>query len=370
MGHPGPVRDVPSKTERASQNAAERMKSNPPENRLGPNYYRILPWLGMPVGGLAMYWVLRGIDPAHLVTVFSNAAYFPLLLLPLSVLLEQWLRAIKWRLLLARSKRIGTLRLLGAIMAGYLSNILAPLGISPFVRGWLIARLEGLPFFHLLATVVVDRLADASAFLLFAVTALMAYRFPAALDSVQSGFFWGMMTNLALISALTAMLVGLKFYVRRPSGKAPFVFRWVPRRVYRPLAGFTRSFLGGVQLPETLPALLAIAVASIGMKLIALSYFILAGMAFNVMLPLLDYLVLMVFLGFLNFFATSLKIVGGFTAGAVFALGVFGVEVETALAMTLAVLGATQLTVIAGGAVAFWAQGTTLADLKSRTDEP
>lgn len=118
-----------------------KMNSRPSRNRRGSNYYRVLPWLGLPMGAAALYWVLRGLDPARLAAVISTASIFPLLLLPLSVLLEQWLRAVKWRLLLAPAKRVGTLRLFGAIMAGYFSNILAPLGISPFVRGWLIARI-------------------------------------------------------------------------------------------------------------------------------------------------------------------------------------------------------------------------------------
>lgn len=346
------------------------MNSRPSQNRRGSKYYRILPWLGLPMGAGALYWVLRGLDPARLAAVISTAAVFPLLLLPLSVLLEQWLRAVKWRLLLASTKRIGSLRLLGAIMAGFLGNILAPVGVSPFVRGWLIARLEKLPFSHLMATVVVDRLTDAVAFLLFGLAALAAYGFPATMASVRVGFFWAMMTNLALISTLTAILAGWKAYARRPPGKTPLVLKWIPGRVYQPLARFTRSFLEGVRLPGGLPALLVIAGASILMKLIALGYFVLAGMAFNVSLAPLDYLVLMVFLGFLNFFATSLKIVGGFTAGAIFALESFGVEVETALVMTLAVLGATQLTVIVAGSAALWVQGTTLASLKSHSEAP
>ena len=78
----------------------------------------MLPWLGLPVGIASLYWVLRGLDPARLAAVISTTAIFPLLLIPLAVLLEQWLRAVKWRLLLASTKPIGSLRLLGAIMAG------------------------------------------------------------------------------------------------------------------------------------------------------------------------------------------------------------------------------------------------------------
>ena len=72
------------------------------------------------------------------------------------------------------------------------------------------------------------------------------------------------------------------------------------------------------------------------------------------------YLFVMVFLGFLVILAGTLRIVGGFTAGAVFVLEGLGVEVEKALAMTLIVQAATLSTVALCGAAALWAQGLTL----------
>jgi cytochrome c553 len=77
-----------------------------------------------------------------------------LLVLGATILLEQWLRGWKWRQILFDLKPISRARLLGAILAGYGVAILVPLGISPLVRSWLIARLEGLRMATVLVTTV------------------------------------------------------------------------------------------------------------------------------------------------------------------------------------------------------------------------
>ena len=50
------------------------------------------------------------------------------------------MRAWKWRQILSPLKLIGTLRLFGAVMAGYLIAILIPLGFGTIARSWIIAR--------------------------------------------------------------------------------------------------------------------------------------------------------------------------------------------------------------------------------------
>ena len=72
----------------------------------------------------------------------------------------------------------------------------------------------------------------------------------------------------------------------------------------------------------------------------------------------------MVFLGFLVIVGHFARVVGGFTIGAVFALGLFGVHEEEALAMSLIVQASNLLSVACVGAFALWLQGVALADLR------
>ena len=56
---------------------------------------------------------------------------------------------------------------------------------------------------------------------------------------------------------------------------------------------------------------------------------------------------------------------GGFTIGAVIALGLFGVPKEEALAMALIVQGSTLFTVASLGGIVLWLQGIGTADLRA-----
>ena len=73
----------------------------------------------------------------------------------------------------------------------------------------------------------------------------------------------------------------------------------------------------------------------------------------------------MVFLGFVHIVGAFAKIPGSFVIGAIFALGLFDVGEEKALAMVLVVQASSVLSVASIGALALWRQGVVLADLRA-----
>ncbi len=123
-----------------------------------------LSFLGGVIGFAAVGWLAAGLDygQSHRVLVGADPAY--LAVLPLAVAAEQLVRAWKWRQILHPLRSIGTARLFGAIMAGYLANLLVPLGLSTLVRSWLVARIEALRMSAVLASVAIDRLIDGIVF--------------------------------------------------------------------------------------------------------------------------------------------------------------------------------------------------------------
>ena len=64
------------------------------------------------------------------------------MLLVVAILLDFLIHGWKWRQLLYDLKPVSSLRLAAALLAGYGSNMLVPLGIGPLVRAWLVARLD------------------------------------------------------------------------------------------------------------------------------------------------------------------------------------------------------------------------------------
>lgn len=335
-------------------------------------WHRTLPWFGLAAGALLLAWVLRDLETSRFLRAIGDAEPWPLFLVPVSIIAESLIRAEKWRHMLAPLVTVARRRLFGAIMAGYFANMLTPVRVSPLVRAWLVARLENMPTMSLLATIALDRTIDGLVFVGFVILALATVTFPERGETVREALIWGGGASLLLMAAIIATLIGLRrgLAARLASMASRLPVRRLPARWRRATARFTDEFVDGVVWPRESWRGVLVVVASVVIKLVAISYFMWAGIAFGVVLPLEAYLYLMVFLGFLIILTGILKIVGGFTAGAVFALQSFGVGIEVALAMTLVVQALSHATVAIIGAATLWLQGVGLNTLlKSRSEK-
>lgn len=326
-------------------------------------------WLGWLVGLLALLWVLRDFDLEQLQTELATADYRFLLPLPFLIAFEQLIRAFKWRQFLFFFRPVGVWRLFGAIMVGYLSNHVVPVRVSPLVRAWLVARLEGMRVGTVLASIVLDRIIDGFVFVAITVAALTFVAFPDETGTVREGLIWGGAGSLAAFSVLVAGLLLLRRIVGRGTVLPKALLRRIPDRLARPVNAFAALFAEGIVLPREGWRRVMIVAASAAIKLVATLHFVFAGLAFDVLLAPMEYVFIMVFLGFLIILAGMLRIVGGFTVGSVFVLGGFGVDVETALAMAVIVQAASFLTLAVTGAIALWAEGISPRELRARGAE-
>lgn len=318
---------------------------------------------------VALYaWVLRKFDFDKFLSLLGSADYRLVILLPFAIVAEQLLRGVKWRQLLSPLGAIGVWRLFGAVMAGYFSNHVAPVRISPLMRAWLVARRGGLSVSAVLASVTIERLIDGVVFLFFVVAAVSLVTYPGDAKTVESRLWIGVVSSIALFTGLGLALIGWRWLVRqRPQALDP-IYRRLPRRIADPIREFGALFADGIVLPREIWRLVIIVVCAILMKFMAATHLAIAGAAFGIYLEPMQYLFIMVCLGFLIILASTLKIVGGFIAGSVFLLQGFGIAAEPALAIALVVRGCSFLTVVTTGAAALWIEGVSLADLKTRAD--
>ena len=320
---------------------------------------------GAVIGVAAITWVLWRIDFQRLGEVIAQAEIGFVLLVPLAIATEQLVRAWKWRQILHGIKAIGAVRLFGAIMAGYFANFLIPIGISPFVRSWLVARLEGLRMGAVLATAPIDRFVDGVVFSGFVAAALGFAAFPDPGGGIRLGLIAGGAGGLVLFSLL---LAGLAYWKRTPGlggGWSAGLIARLPGRLADPVSGFLGSFTDGIVWPREAGRGAGIIVASVGIKLIAATHFLWAGLAFGVLLRPADYIFLLVFLGFLVILTRIARVPGGFFVGNVFALDLLGVADEQALAMVLLVHVSTLGTISGVGATALWRNGIAIGELVS-----
>jgi hypothetical protein len=328
----------------------------------GARWRRCAPWIGGALCLAALAWVLRGIDLDHLLAALVSADPRMLALVPVAIAGEQLVHAWKWRQLLCRLRPIGTPSLFGAIMAGYFAGRLFPIGVSPLVRSWLVARREGLRTSSVLATVTIDRLVDGIVFVGFVPVALVLVAVPDLTSGLRAALYWGAGGSLVLFVLL---LLALAVYRNQAIGGARW-FVWcidrLPRRLAEPTHRLARSFAEGILWPRETARRLGVVLASVVMNLIAGTQLLWAGLALGVLLKPEEYLFLMVCVGFVAYFA---RMLAGFTIGAVFTLGLLGVPEEQALVMALIVQSSDLLTFAGIGVLVLWRHGVTLTELRT-----
>lgn len=321
---------------------------------------------GGAVGLAALAWVLARVDYARLGDVLAAADPRYLTLLLFAIVIEQFVRAWKWRQILHPLRAIGTLRLFGAIMAGHLASLLVPIGLSPLVRSWLVARLEALRVSAVLASVAIDRLIDGIVFAGLVLFVVVFAVFPDPHGEIRLGLVVGATGSLGVITIALALLWQHKHAAAEGLGWVLRVADRLPRSFAARARALALSFAEGIVWPAEPWRRASIIVASIFIKLIKASHFLWAGLALGVLLSPVAYLVLLAILGFIMILAHLARAPGGFIVGAVFALELFQVGEERAVAMVTVVVAASLLAIGVCGAVTLWRHGIALGDLRTR----
>lgn len=329
-----------------------------------PTHRRWLPWAGALIGLASLAWVLRRFDLDRFVTTLAGADIFYLALVPASLIAEQLVRAWKWRQILSPLKLISTLRLFGAVMAGYLIASLIPFGFGTIARSWIIARSDQLKLPAVLATVALDRITDGVIFACLVPIALFAVAFADPTGGIRTGLVWSGAGSLVFFVLVGCALWAYKRGMLSQHGMVARLIKRLPARLSQPISRLALSFSDGIVWPKDRWRGFAIMLASLAIKLLAASHLLWAGLAFGVVLAPAQYIFILVFLGFLIILGHFARVAGSFIIGGIFVLGLMDVPNEQALAMVLVVEAANLLSIAAIGALSIWWQGIALAELR------
>jgi uncharacterized membrane protein YbhN (UPF0104 family) len=291
----------------------------------------------------------------------------PVWILPLLALvaLGELTRALKWRLILTPVRSVGVVRLYGAIMIGYLSNLVVPLRVSPLVRAYLIRAKEGIPTSTVLATVAIDRLADGLVSVGLLAAVLVAMPLPPSLAEVRVAL---VTAGWVLLGTYLAVVVLLALAARAPHAGGRIWFglgRPLPRRWRAWLVGAGRRFARGLVIPRSGWGRLGVVLFALAHKATQVWQIQIAARAFNVNLGFAVGLFLVLFLGAAVIAAGMLGIRGGYYAATAVGLGWFGLAEEIGLAMGVLMGGASLATVALLGLVFLWVEGIGVRELRA-----
>jgi glycosyltransferase 2 family protein len=328
----------------------------------------IMRWIAPLIGGaLALsiiFFLYRDLNFNRFLVELKGAKFWWIIVLAAAILVEQFIQGWKWRQLLYDLKAISSWRLTGAFLAGYGANIFVPLGISPLVRSWLVARLEGLRMATVLVTTGISRFIDGIVFAIIAGIVAIAGQIPKVEGDLQAGLAAAGGFNLIIFSGVLWLLFNSRAQFAQDNSKISRIIDWLATKSRGRFGDLRSSLANGIIWPRQSSRQVGIIAASFTMKGLAATHFLWSGLAFGIVLGAFDYLFLMVFAGFAIIISRFIRIPGGFVIGSGFALKLLGVPDEAALAMILFNQMISLILVVGIGLVVLWRSGIDIRNIR------
>jgi uncharacterized protein (TIRG00374 family) len=266
--------------------------------------------------------ILRSVNLTTLAHAFAGIVWFWATSVFLLNIINTWVEAARWRLILGSVKRDTRLSsTFAALLVGVLGNSVLPLRLGDGARAYHLARREKVPLASSLATVMLDRVMDVTFFLVMVVITGFYFHFPLLIK--RGGLLGGIALAAALIGLLALMRFGKNLHVRFDGRLGQKLME----QIHRFTAGLSCLKSAGVLLPVS-----ALSTLSWGLRLVmVLTIF----KAFRFDLPFIAAPVLLIFSN-LGIAAVSTPAnLGGFELSTLAALKLFGVETELALSCAL-----------------------------------
>jgi hypothetical protein len=197
--------------------------------------------IGILISIVFVYLTLRGVNTTEIWASLKNKEYMFLLPITALFLFTQFLRSIRWGIILSPIKAIDQRSLLPISFVGFMAIILAPMRVGEIVRPYLINRKESIPISSGIGTILVERTMDLV--ILFAL-------FSMVLSQISLPDWAGKSTEI-LIGILAAELALIVFIFWAPHklnhilDKISYVF---PEKIARSVKGLINNLVHGFRV--------------------------------------------------------------------------------------------------------------------------
>ena len=278
---------------------------------------------GLLVSAVLLYVFFGSVDAAEIVDAIAAVDLRPLLPAVLVYFFGVWLRAARWRRLLAAFTDVPTSRLFRVIIIGFAVNNVLPLRLGEVVRAFLLRHSSSIPLATTLGCIMLERCLDVAV-----LCGLMAF---VSLFIPLDGWLAGLASFAWMVTAAAFIALVLLFAAPRS------FLRWVMSvavraggRLSQRLGRLVESFLSGIRAIETPRALLSVGYLSVACWVaeLGLYYWVMVAFGFDSGIPSLV----------LGMVAANLATVLPSSPGYV---GTFDVPLRAALSETSGVAAAT-----------------------------
>lgn len=289
----------------------------------------ILLTLGIALSAAAVVLLVRSIDISAAVRAMSKASPAWIAAGTLVTVLGYYLRAIRWREILAPRAQPSLGKLFSATMVGFLAINTLPARLGELVRAYVLARTERLPTATVLGSLAVERILDMAMLGIFWALSLL-------IAPIPDWFRWSGYATIGIGLAVGAALWGLHA-TRGRTGRwtEGRLFGLLPRRFREAISRGIPAFGAGLQVFGS-PKLMAKAgVWSIAAWVVSATVFLLVGASLKLPVPVgaLFLLTFVVCIGIS--LPSSPGFIGVMEGACVMGLSIFGIGGPEALAFAI-----------------------------------
>lgn len=314
--------------------------------------------IGIVVSLVALWAVLRNIDPRELWLSYRDADYLyiaPALLLLFSI---NWVRAYRWRLLIYPNHDLPLGRLFSIVNIGYLFNNILPAKVGELARAYMVGRMIPGGVARALSSLLIERLLDVLVLVVLVFGLMPFIDMPPFL--INAGRLLGLLSvcGVAVLVVLTRIGDRGLDWVLRFLRRVPWIGHPKVRAALENLLAGFRVLTVGKLLPATVLSSLVIWFGYALLNYIALAVF---GMTH---LPVTAAAFVLCATGFSMVVPSSPGGMGVWEAAVVLALSVYGVEQTQAFGYAFGLHALTNVALIVLGLWGLRSESLTFADVR------
>ena len=162
-------------------------------------------WLGVVISAFFLCLSFRKVDFTRMAEAFQQMNYWLVFPAVALVFFSHWLRALRWKFLIAPLRDVNMNTLYSSLLFGYMANTFLPAHLGEFIRAYMVGRKYPVHGGSVFATIVIERLIDMFTLLILMALTLVVFPFP---DWVKKS---GVIAFFAIL-VLFAFLVFTKIY--------------------------------------------------------------------------------------------------------------------------------------------------------------
>ena len=234
----------------------------------------LLDWkgvLGLVISAAALYFTFSRMDLRSVMTELRAADPFLLTLSAAAITGVFWIRAWRWKAILAPVADVSFRSRFSAVTIGFMGNNVLPARVGEFMRAYALSRTEPVPIVASFASLLIERIFDGILVIALLFIAMAMPDFPpfSGSQAIDLGFgtsftIAGLARSLgAVIVVVLGIIAMLVIFPRRAVSTLESAVRVLPRKVRRPIVDALEAFLSGTGVLREPVLLLRIAAWSL-----------------------------------------------------------------------------------------------------------